>query len=103
MTSHRSFLFVPLLLSLVSAPVASAGTTSANFLSENLNARQVGLGGVDVVGVEGSDSILSNPSGLSSIRRPEVEFSFATGHDDSRYSYLSYGHPFSLRNIHFGV
>ncbi|OGR84512.1 MAG: hypothetical protein A2901_02780 [Elusimicrobia bacterium RIFCSPLOWO2_01_FULL_54_10] len=103
MTGQRPFLIVPLLLSLASVPHALAGTTSANFLTENLNARQVGLGGVNVVGVEGADSILSNPSGLSSLRRPEVEFSFATGHDDSRYSALSYGYPLSLMNMKFGV
>lgn len=83
---------------------AGTGTSSANFLQENLSARQVGMGGVSCATTEDSNSIQSNPAGLSLMNRPELNLSYAATQDNSYYAFTAYAHPI-MKNppFQFGI
>lgn len=72
---------------------AGTATTSADFLRENLSARQVGMGGIFAAIPDDSYSIQSNPSGLSLLTRPEIGMGYAFTQDFSRHGFLAYAHP----------
>lgn len=82
---------VVLLLNLLTTCVYAS--TSANFLRENLNARQSGMGGVYTAAADDSDSTQSNPAGLSLLQRPEINFSYAPTRDTAQHIFFSYAHP----------
>ena len=72
---------------------AAAGTVSAEFLTENPSARQVGMGGLTAVASEGSDALHSNPAGLAQTLRPETNFSYTAGRDQASHMFAAYAHP----------
>lgn len=73
------------------------GGASANFLQENLSARQVGMGGLFVATTDDSNSISTNPAGLMRLRNPEINFSYAHTQDTSFHSFVGYAHPLLTR------
>lgn len=72
---------------------AGTATTSLNFLQENVSARDVGMGGLFTATAKDSNSIYTNPAGLSLMDDPEINFSYAATQDFSRYGFVAYAYP----------
>ena len=72
---------------------ADSGATSANFLQENLSARQAAMGGVFTALNDDSGSLQTNPAGLSLLGRPEMNLSYASMPDQSSYALSAYALP----------
>src|SRR3989338_3408460 len=58
--------------------LAGEGKTAANFLLENLDAKEVARGGVGAVKVLKLDALSSNPASLAQILQPDINFSNGT-------------------------
>jgi hypothetical protein len=99
MISPRKFLFGAALLFALTDPAFSAvGTVTAEFLTDNPSARQVGMGGITAVTASPSEALHSNPSGIGSGSRPEANFSYSSGRDESGQAFVGYAAPLSLRS-----
>ena len=85
--------------------LAGEGKTAANFLLENLDAKEVARGGVGAVKVLKLDALSSNPASLAQILQPEINLSFVSSFDQAVYGGTHYAQSFSnkLKTFKVGI
>ncbi|MBI1979838.1 MAG: PorV/PorQ family protein [Elusimicrobia bacterium] len=78
---------------------AGSGKTSASFLLENLDAREVGLGGVFAASMDHQDeSLLTNPAGIAWSHRPKTNLSYANLYDNGSQGFVGHLQPLCRRS-----
>ena len=82
---------------------AGNGNTSANFLSQNLSARSVAMGGLFTTTALGAESITSNPTGMALVDLPETLISFASTQNNSAHGFVGYVYPFKINALQIGL
>jgi hypothetical protein len=81
------------LLGLTTAASAATALTGATVLRHPLSARAAGMGEALTAVDAGTDSLGVNPAGASTLTRPEVLSTFASGVADDTFGFLGYAHP----------
>jgi len=81
---------------IVSNLFAGTGTTALNFLQENMSARLVGMGGLSAAVPDDSGSMQTNPAGLAFMQRPEMNLSYLSSNDQSRYAFTAFAIPLKI-------
>jgi long-subunit fatty acid transport protein len=76
----------------------AAGTTAADFLNIGVSARQSALGGAGLALINDISSSYCNPSGLSFIDRPGVNFMHNIWYQDISYEFLGAALPLSEKS-----
>lgn len=88
-------------LNVISLVWAGEGKTTANFLLENLNAKEVARGGIGTVRLFKFDAQSSNPAGSAQILQPEINFSYVSSFDQSIYGGTHFAQSFSNKRQTF--
>jgi len=78
-----------------SAEFDNLGTSGAQFLKLDVDARVVGLGGVNVAVTRGAMALYYNPAGIANMDENSLAFSYTDWIADIKYNYLAYSRPIS--------
>jgi len=78
-----------------SAEFDNLGTSGAQFLKLDVDARVVGLGGANVAVTRGAMALYYNPAGIANMDKRNLAFSYTDWIADIRYNYLAYETPIS--------
>jgi hypothetical protein len=70
------------------------GTSGAQFLKLDVDARVVGLGGANAAVTRGAMALYYNPAGIANMDENSVAFSYTDWIADIKYNYLAYARPF---------
>jgi hypothetical protein len=70
------------------------GTSGAQFLKLDVDARTVGLGGANAAITRGAMALYYNPAGIANLDENSVAFSYTDWIADIKYNYLAYARPF---------
>jgi hypothetical protein len=73
----------------------NVGTSGAQFLKLDVDARVVGLGGASAAVTRGAMSLYYNPAGIANMDQNSVAFSYTDWIADIKYNYLAYARPIS--------
>ncbi len=99
----KKFLFLLALL-LPQHLYSDSGKSTLHFLLENLNARQMGGGGIYAATAKNADALNTNPAGLLYTPLPELNFSYVGTHSDGSYTSTNFSTPYwQGKLISFGV
>jgi hypothetical protein len=71
------------------------GTSGAQFLKLDVDARTVGMGGANVAITTGAMALYYNPAGIANLDQNSLALSYTDWVDDIRYNYLAYARPIS--------
>ena len=71
------------------------GTSGAQFLKLDVDARAVGLGGANVAVTRGAMALYYNPAGIANMDKQNVAFSYTDWIADIKYNYFAYETPLS--------
>ena len=71
------------------------GTSGAQFLKLDVDARVVGLGGANAAVTQGAMALYYNPAGIVNMDENSVAFSYTDWIADIKYNYLAYATPIS--------
>jgi hypothetical protein len=71
------------------------GTSSAQFLKLDVDARVVGLGGANAAVSRGAMALYYNPAGIANMDKRSLAFSYTDWIADIKYNYLAYETPIS--------
>ncbi len=71
------------------------GTSGAQFLKLDVDARVVGLGGANVAVTRGAMALYYNPAGIANMDENSLAFSYTDWIADIKYNYLAYARPIS--------
>ena len=71
------------------------GTSGAQFLKMDVDARTVGLGGANVAVTRGAMALYYNPAGIANLDKRSLAFSYTDWVADIKYNYLAYETPVS--------
>jgi hypothetical protein len=71
------------------------GTSGAQFLKLDVDARVVGMGGANVAVTRGAMALYYNPAGIANMDQNSLAFSYTDWIADIRYNYLAYTRPIS--------
>jgi hypothetical protein len=72
----------------------NVGTSGAQFLKMDVDARVVGLGGAYAAITHGAMCLYYNPAGIADLEGNSVAFSYTDWIADIKYNYLAYARPF---------
>lgn len=78
-----------------SAEFDNVGTSGAQFLKLDVDARVVGLGGANAAVSRGAMSLYYNPAGIADMEESSLAFSYTDWIADITYNYLAYARPIS--------
>jgi hypothetical protein len=78
-----------------SAEFDNLGTSGAQFLKLDVDARSVGLGGANVAVTRGAMALYYNPAGIANMDKQNVAFSYTDWIADIKYNYFAYETPLS--------
>jgi hypothetical protein len=78
-----------------SAEFDNLGTSGAQFLKMDVDARAVGLGGANVAVTGGAMALYYNPAGIANLDKQNVAFSYTDWIADIKYNYFAYETPIS--------
>jgi hypothetical protein len=78
-----------------SAEFNNVGTSGAQFLKLDVDARVVGLGGANVAVTRGAMALYYNPAGIADMEENSLAFSYTDWIADISYNYLAYARPIS--------
>ena len=70
------------------------GTSGAQFLKLDVDARVVSLGGANAAVSRGAMALYYNPAGIANLDENSVAFSYTDWIADIKYNYLAYARPF---------
>jgi hypothetical protein len=70
------------------------GTSGAQFLKMDVDARVVGLGGANAAFSHGAMCLYYNPAGIADLEDNSVAFSYTDWIADIKYNYMAYARPF---------
>jgi hypothetical protein len=82
------------------------GTSGAQFLKLDVDARVVGLGGANAAITRGAMALYYNPAGIANMDENSVAFSYTDWIADIKYNYLAYARPlpgFGNIGVHVAV
>jgi hypothetical protein len=82
------------------------GTSGAQFLKLDVDARVVGLGGANAAISQGAMSLYYNPAGIAGLEENSVAFSYTDWIADIKYNYFAYARPvptFGNVGVHIAV
>jgi len=79
-----------------SAEFDNLGTSGAQFLKMDVDARVVGLGGANAAVTEGAMSLYYNPAGIAGMEKNSIAFSYTDWIADIKYNYFAYTRPVAL-------
>jgi hypothetical protein len=82
------------------------GTSGAQFLKLDVDARVVGLGGANVAVSRGAMALYYNPAGIANLDENSVAFSYTDWIADIKYNYFAYARPlpaFGIAGVHVAV
>lgn len=89
------FIAIGLLTSaLFAEQIAKTGTTSGKFLSIDVGARSVAMGGAFVAVANDASAMFWNPAGIATLSQPEVFVSYTKWLADINYNYSGFVLPF---------
>jgi len=71
------------------------GTSGAQFLKMDVDARVVGMGGANVAFSQGAMALYYNPAGIANMEKRSLAFSYTDWVSDIKYNYLAYAAPIS--------
>ncbi len=71
------------------------GTSGAQFLKLDVDARVVGLGGANAAVTRGAMALYYNPAGITNVDENSVALSYTDWIADIKYNYLAYARPLS--------
>jgi len=98
----KKFLVLILLAHLVcfageakSAEFDNLGTSGAQFLKLDVDARVVALGGANAAIIRGAMALYYNPAGIANMDENSLAFSYTDWIADIKYNYLAYSRPIS--------
>jgi hypothetical protein len=98
----KKFLIFLVLIQLVgfagevwSAEFDNLGTSGAQFLKMDVDARTVSLGGANVAVTRGAMALYYNPAGIANLDKRSLAFSYTDWIADIKYNYLAYETPVS--------
>jgi long-subunit fatty acid transport protein len=89
-----------------SAEFDNLGTSGAQFLKMDVDARVVGLGGANVAVTRGAMALYYNPAGIANLDKRNLAFSYTDWVADIKYNYLAYEtpiHGFGNVGVHVAV
>jgi hypothetical protein len=89
-----------------SAEFDNLGTSGAQFLKMDVDARVVGLGGANVAVTRGAMALYYNPAGIANLDKRNLAFSYTDWVSDIKYNYLAYEtpiHGFGNIGVHVAV
>ncbi len=78
-----------------SAEFDNLGTSGAQFLKLDVDARVVGLGGANAAIIRGAMALYYNPAGIANMDESSIAFSYTDWIADIKYNYLAYQTPIS--------
>ena len=78
-----------------SAEFDNLGTSGAQFLKLDVDARVVGLGGANAAITRGAMALYYNPAGIANMDENSLAFSYTDWVADIKYNYLAYARPIS--------
>ncbi|MCK4404546.1 MAG: PorV/PorQ family protein [candidate division Zixibacteria bacterium] len=78
-----------------SAEFDNLGTSGAQFLKLDVDARVVGLGGANAAITRGAMALYYNPAGIANMDENSLAFSYTDWIADIKYNYLAYQTPIS--------
>jgi hypothetical protein len=78
-----------------SAEFDNLGTSGAQFLKLDVDARVVGLGGANAAITQGAMALYYNPAGIANMDENSLAFSYTDWIADIKYNYLAYSRPIS--------
>ncbi|MGB8658764.1 MAG: PorV/PorQ family protein [Candidatus Zixiibacteriota bacterium] len=84
----------------------NVGTSGAQFLKLDVDARVVGLGGASVAVTKGAMALYYNPAGIANLDKRSLAFSYTDWISDIKYNYLAYETPlqgFGNVGVHVAV
>jgi hypothetical protein len=84
----------------------NVGTSGAQFLKVDVDARVVGLGGANAAVTRGAMALYYNPAGIANMDENSLAFSYTDWVADITYNYLAYSMPisgFGNMGIHVAV
>jgi hypothetical protein len=73
----------------------NVGTSGAQFLKLDVDARVVGLGGANAAVTRGAMALYYNPAGIANMDENSLAFSYTDWIADITYNYLAYSRPIS--------
>jgi hypothetical protein len=82
------------------------GTSGAQFLKMDVDARVVGLGGANAAISRGATALYYNPAGIAGLEENSLAFSYTDWIADIKYNYLAYARPvagFGNVGVHVAV
>lgn len=82
------------------------GTSGAQFLKLDVDARVVGLGGANAAVARGAMALYYNPAGIADLDDNSIAFSYTDWIADIKYNYLAYARPlpgFGKIGVHVAV
>lgn len=82
------------------------GTSGAQFLKMDVDARVVGLGGANVAVTRGAMALYYNPAGIANLDKRNLAFSYTDWVSDIKYNYLAYEtpiHGFGNVGVHVAI
>jgi hypothetical protein len=82
------------------------GTSGAQFLKIDVDARVVGLGGANVAFTQGAMALYYNPAGIANMEKRSLALSYTDWVTDIKYNYLAYEtpvHVFGNIGVHLAV
>jgi hypothetical protein len=89
-----------------SAEFDNLGTSGAQFLKMDVDARAVGLGGANVAVTRGAMALYYNPAGIANMDKTNLAFSYTDWISDIKYNYLAYEtplHGFGNVGVHVAI
>ena len=84
----------------------NVGTSGAQFLKMDVDARVVGLGGANAAISQGATALYYNPAGIAGLEKNSLAFSYTDWIADIKYNYLAYARPvagFGNVGVHVAV
>lgn len=73
----------------------NVGTSGAQFLKLDVDARSVAMGGANAAITHGAMALYYNPAGIANMDRNSLAFSYTDWIADIKYNYLAYARPIS--------
>ena len=77
----------------ISAEFDNLGTSGAQFLKMDVDARVVGLGGANVAISKGAMALYYNPAGIANLDKRSLAFSYTDWIADIKYNYIAFQTP----------
>lgn len=98
----KKFLILPVTVSILcfaglvwSSEFDNLGTSGAQFLKLDVDARVVGMGGANAAVTRGAMALYYNPAGIANMDKRSLAFSYTDWIADIKYNYLAYETPIS--------